>query len=382
MKKTLGAILALSGLFATAWAGTIDVYGHLGAFGQTNIAKDSTKSNSKGDYAGLSGALGVKADFNSGISLGLGGWAAIPIYEKVKKNSNEIYKHIFVLSDLYFGYTSKVFSATLGRYDTNAMRYDWFSGHNQGLSLSVTPASFVDIWLLYSHQQAFQFQRFNRESGSQIGALWDYKGHTNYKNAKNNAHLIALGADFRVTSFLTATPYIYFVTNAITAPGLTARLNLGDKNGLYSHTTLKYTYATVANKGGDGHLLWLDEELGYAWFRAGLGFYKTIGNGVSGLTAYGDDSRFYGGVVGANYLNKAVGDYFGAKQSAFYAFLGARHEVFKFDLLYAGGGYKEISALFSVTLFKHLEFGAGYVNLAKVANQKRDFLNAFVKGIW
>ncbi len=261
------------------------------------------------------------------------------------------------------------------------MSYDWFSGHNQGVSLGFNIDSFMTIWGLYSYQQAFQFQRFNRETASQINALWDYKGHYNYKNGKSKEHLVAVGVDFKASDVFRVTPYLYYVTNAITAPGLTAKLTLGKHNDLYSATTFKYTYMN-AKTIGTGQLFVIDQEFGYGWFRIGGGYYKTTDNGVSALTAYGDDARFYGGILQATYSNKAAGEYFGAKQSTWYIFTGARHNMFKFDILYANGGYKELSTLVSIILFQHLDFGVGYVDLANVGNDKRNFLTAFIKAIW
>ena len=62
--------------------------------------------------------------------------------------------------------------------------------------------------------------------------------------------------------------------------------------------------------------------------------------------------------------------------------MGARHNVFKFDLLYANGGYKELSALLSFVLFNHLEFGAGYIDLANIQGNKHNYVTGFVKAIW
>lgn len=383
-KKLLLGSFAIAGFLSYTQAAQLDVYGHLGIHAQTNLDKHNKSNN----YGGLSGSVGVNTFFSNGIAMGVGGWAGIPIWsQKVgnDKNTDNIYKDIFVLSDLYFAYTGSAFSLALGRYDVNNMGYDWFSGHNQGLSLSFDIGNTFTIWGLYSHQQAFQFQRLNRESASQISALWNYKGHaqvdSNGTPKDNKGHLAALGVDVKIGDIFRITPYGYYATNLLWAAGITSKLTLGEHTGLYSDTTLKYAYVKP-DSSQSGSLIWGDQEFGYKWFKVGGGYYKTMDNGVSGLTYFGDDSRFYGGIVTANFINKAVGEYFGKEQAAWYVFTGARHNMFKFDILYAGGDYEEFSALLSITLFQHLEFGAGYVDLANIANNKRNYVTGFVKAIW
>ncbi len=375
MKKFLLGSVAIAGLLNFANA-EFDIYGHFGVYGESNL------DNKRSDYAGLSASVGFNALFGDGFAVGLGGWAAIPIYEDTKKFADNIYKDTFVLSEAYFSYSSDPFSIAIGRYNTNEMGYEWFSGHNEGASISFGIGNFMDIWAMYSYEQAFQFQRFNRETASQINALWNYKRHMHV----DKEHLGAAGVDIFIGDVFTISPYAFFVTDSFFAPGVTLDLLLGDKTDLYSQTQFKYTYydsiGPKMNRIGDGQLFLIDQEFGYDWFRIGGGYYKTTGNGVGGLTYYGDRSRFYGGMVGANFYNKASGSYFNGKQSTWYAFTGARHDVFKFDLLYAGGGYKELSALFSITLFKHLDFGAGYIDLADIGNNKRNYLTGFVKAIW
>lgn len=369
MKKVLFGSLAVAGLLNFAQA-EFDVYGHLGLYGETNLG------NKKSDYAGLSTSVGFSY-FGGGFEVGLGGWAAIPIYENTKKVADDIYKDTFVLSEVYFGYNSEAFGITLGRYDTNAMGYEWFSGHNEGASIRFGVGNFMNIWAMYSYEQAFQFQRVNRESVSRINALWNYKRHA------TKDHLAAVGADFFIGDVFTISPYVFFVTDTLMAPGVTFDLLLGKKDDLYSQTQFKYTFFDDLNKSNvSGQLFLVDQEFGYKWFKIGGGYYQTTKDGLGSLTYYGDSSRFYGGMVGANFYNKASGSYFVGKQSTWYVFTGARHDMFKFDLLYAGGGYKELSALFSLTLFNHLELGAGYIDLADVANNKRNYVTGFVKAIW
>lgn len=371
MKNILFGSLAVAGLLSFAQA-EFDPYGHLGLYGETNT------SNNSGDYAGLSASVGFNV-YGNGFSFGLGGWAAIPIYENTKKNADNTYKDIFVLSEIYFGYDSKPFGITLGRYDTNQMGYEWFSGHNEGASIRFGVGNFMNIWALYSYEQAFQFQRVNRETSSQINALWNYKRHA------GNDHLAAGGIDFFFGDVFTISPYAYFVTDQIVAPGVTFDLLLGKKTDLYSQTQFKYTYMDGIGKLksiNSGQLFLIDQEFGYNWFKLGGGYYKTTGNGVGHLSSYGDSSRFYGGMVGANFYNKATAPYFNGKQSTWYAFMGARHNMFKFDLLYANGGYKELSALLSLVLFNHLEFGAGYIDLANIGNNKNNYVTGFIKAIW
>ena len=373
MKKNLLGSVAIAGLLSCAQA-QFDVYGHFGVYGETNLDYKNS------DYAGLSASVGFNAFFGDGFAVGLGGWAAIPIYENTKKFADNIYKDTFVLSEAYFSYDSEPFSIALGRYDTNAMGYEWFSGHNEGVSMKIGIGNFMDIWAMYSYEQAFQFQRVNRETASQINALWNYKRHA------NKEHLGAAGIDIFIGNIFTISPYMFFVTDSFVAPGITLDLLLGDKTDLYSQTQFKYTYydsiRNKTNNFGNGQLFLVDQEFGYDWFKIGGGYYQTTGNGVGGLTYYGDSSRFYGGMVGVNFYNKASGSYFSGKQSTWYAFTGARHNMFKFDVLYAGGDYNELSALFSLTLFNHLDFGAGYIDLADIENNKRNYLTGFVKAIW
>lgn len=379
MNKVICSLVMGASVFGIVQAAELDVYGHIGIHGQVN------SDYKKQDYSGLNGSIGLSGIFDNGITIGIGGWAGIPIYENVNNNTDDIYKHIFILSELYFSYKGDAFNIAIGRYDTNDMGYDWFSGHNQGVSLGFNIGNFITIWGLYSNQQAFQFQRFNRESGSQINALWDYRGHTGFtkdgslKNRKE--HLGAIGIDVKFENIFRITPYVYLVTDNLLAYGGTAKLTFGEHDDLYSDSTLKYT--SVDQRGGNkGQLFLFDQEFGYNWFKIGAGYYKTLNHGVGRLTNYGDDSRFYGGITETNFHNSASGSYYGAKQSTWYVFTGARHEFFKFDILYASGTYKEFSALLSISFFKYLEFGAGYVDLANIANNKREYVTGFVKSVW
>ena len=372
MKKILFGSLVVAGMLSFSQA-AFDVYGHAGFYGETN----TSKNNNNGDYVGLSASVGFNVAIG-GFSFGLGGWGAIPVYENIKRNTNNIYKDMVVLSEIYFAYDSQPFGIALGRYDTNQMGYEWFSGHNEGASLRFGIGNFMNIWGMYSYEQAFQFQRINRETSSQINALWNYKRHG------NKDHLGALGMDFFIGDVFTISPYTYFVTDQFYAPGFTLDLLLGKKNDLYSQTKFKYTFIDGLNKSliRSGQLFLIDQEFGYSWFKIGGGYYKTTNDGIGALTAYGDSTRFYGGMVGANFYNKASSSYFYGKQSTWYIFTGARHNMFKFDLLYANGGYKELSALASIVLFNHLEFGAGYIDLANIQGNRNNYVTGFIKAIW
>ncbi|MGX2981945.1 outer membrane family protein [Helicobacter sp. 23-1045] len=376
MKKLLCILLLTSALFGR---NEIDVWGHAGISWQMQMDKPPKS------YAGLSASVGFDASWDIGITLGIGAWSAYSIYNqnypKVAK-ANDAYKAYITLSDLYFSYTHPVVQIALGRYDTNNIKYEWFSGHNEGLSVAVNATDFMRLWFLYSFEQNLQFRKNNREISGQMNALWDYRRHKSNIDTKRDEHLIAFGADFFYAKYFKTDLYSYFVTNNFGAMGLKASAAFGDESKFHSVSAFQYAFLDDL-KGADllGHLLWIDQKFGYDWFYFGAGYYKTFNNGVGVLTQYGDSSRFYGSVIApSNYY--AGGEYFGANQSVYYVFTGARHKNFKVDILYAGGDYEELSALASVIIFEHLEIGAGYVDLKNIGENKRNFVVSFIKAIW
>ena len=382
LKKVLllCATIAISSVHS-ANAGEIDVWGHAGISWQMDFAqKNYTQS-----YGGLSASVGFDASWQNGIAFGIGGWGAYTIYNSnyPKENkANGAYKSYGIISDFYFSYTHPVVQIALGRYDTNNIKYEWFSGQNEGASIAVNILDFMRVWALYSFEQALQFKKLNRETTGQMNALWNFKRHESNVDSKRDEHLIAFGADFYFAKYFKIAPYAYFVTNNFGATGLSADMVFGSAEKFHSQTGFQYTFVDNL-RGGDllGHLLWVEQKFGYDWFYFGAGYYKTFNNGVGILTKYGDSSRFYGSTITpSNYY--AGGEYFGANQSVWYVFSGARHKNFKVDILYAGGGYKELSALASVTILEHLEFGAGYVDLANIQGDRRNFVISFVKAIW
>lgn len=353
----------------------IDFFGHFGIQGLTNF------DNNKKDYIGASATLGIDVLFDNGIAVGTGGWVAIPVYESVKKNTDDIYKNVFVLSDLYFSYFNDTLQLIFGRYDTNELGYEWFNGNNEGLSLGYIIDNFMRIWGLYSYEQAFQFRKNKRKLYGQIGSLWNFQKHKNIAINKKGEHLVSFGVDLYYESMFMFRPYLYYITNNLIASGASIRLFFGNSDDLYSSTILNYTYIDEVAPS-NGHLMLFDQEFGYDWFSMGAGYYKTINNGIGGLSKFGDNSRFYGGVIFATSSNLAQGSYFSNNQSTWYIFMGVKHSIVNIDLLYADGDYKEISALASLTLFEHLEFGGGYINLGKFENKRRDAAIGFVKAIW
>lgn len=352
----------------------IDFFGHFGIQSST-ILSDGDKN-----YVGASAAFGLDSLFDNGIMIGVGGWASIPIYEDIKKNTSDIYKNIFVLSDFYFSYFENSVELVIGRYDANNLHYEWLSGYNEGISLGYSIGDFIKIWSFYSYRQAFQFIKNNRELYGQINALWDFKQHKTYE-MRGNSHLFSLGINFDYENILSFNTYLYYATNDLIASGFGFDVYLGNVEQFYSNTSIKYTYVDESTKQ-TGHLILFDQEFGFDWFKIGAGYYKTINNGVGRLIRFGDTSRFYGGVVFANETNIATGSYFGKNQSTWYIFTGINNDFINIDLLYANGGYKELSAMISLSLFEHLEFGAGYVNLNKINNDKRDVITSFIKAVW
>lgn len=378
MIKNFSKIIFFIAIITHLNAAEVDVWGHAGFSWQTTISKPTQS------YGGLSASVGFDTTFDNGIALGVGGWGAYTIYKKgyTKDETRQIYASYGIISDLYFSYKHPVVQVVLGRYDTNNAKYEWFSGHNEGLSVAVNILDFMRVWGLYSFEQTLQFTKLNRESYGQMNALWNYKRHESNIDSTRDEHLVAFGADFYFANYFKIAPYAYFVTNNFGASGFSADMVFGDSHKFHAQSSFQYTFIDSL-RGADllGHLLWVEQDFGYDWFGFGVGYYKTFNNGVGILTRYGDSSRFYGSVIApSNY--SASGEYFGANQSVWYVYSNARHEIFKFDLLYAGGGYKELSALASVTILEHLEFGAGYVSLAKLNGKKRDFVVSFAKVIW
>lgn len=350
----------------------IDFFGHFGMQGSSILNKGNQ------NYVGASASFGIDSLFDNGIMIGIGGWASMPIYEDVKKNTSDIYKNIFVLSDFYFSYFSDSIHLIAGRYNVNSLDYEWLSGYNEGISIEYA-IDFIRIWSFYSHRQAFQFIKSNRELYGQMNALWDFKQHKT--NNMNNAHLISLGIDLYYENIFSFNPYLFYSTNDLIASGVNINLFLGNLEQLYSNTTVKYTYISEID-GKEGHLALFDQEFGFDWFKIGGGYYKTLKNGATRLARFGDNSRFYGGIVFANATNMATGEYFSANYSTWYIFTGINSDLINIDFLYANGSYKELSLMLSLTLFKHLEIGSGYVNLNKYDNNKRDIITSFIKIVW
>lgn len=365
------------------FASEIDVWGHAGISWQADFAdKDYMKS-----YGGLSASVGFDVSWSNGIAFGIGGWGAYTIYNSnyPKENkANGAYKSYGIISDIYFSYTHPVIQIALGRYDTNNIHYEWFNGNNEGASVAVNILDFMRVWALYSFEQALQFRKNYREITGQMNALWNFKRHKSNIDSKRDEHLVAFGADFYFAKYFKVAPYAYFVTNNFGAGGFSADMVFGSSEKFHSQTGIQYTFVDNLRQSSDllGHLLWVEQKFAYDWYYFGGGYYKTFNNGVGILTKYGDSSRFYGSVITPNADNIASGEYFGRNQSVWYVFTGARHKNFKVDILYAGGGYKELSALASVVIFEHLEFGAGYVDLADISGDKRNFVISFVKAIW
>ncbi|RDU63132.1 hypothetical protein [Helicobacter sp. MIT 14-3879] len=377
MKIFKNLFLSLILIASLLQAGDINVWGHAGISSQWQLSGKNNKN-----YSGVSASIGFDAVFSNGISFGFGAWGAYPVYRQNNVEKN-IYRSYGIISDLYFAYSDINYQMAIGRYDTSNLKYEWFSGYNEGLSISANILDFMKIWGLYSYEQTLQFRKTNRETYGQINALWNYDKHSSNIDSKRDEHLIAFGFDFTISEYFHFSPYAYFVTNNFGATGFTSNLIFGDTSKFYSNTMFKYTFLD-SFKGPKllGQLFLIDQEFGYDWFKFGGGYYKTLQDGVQALTYYGDTSRFYGSVITPNNDNKASGEYFGTNQSTWYVFLGARHKRFKIDILYAGGGYKELSVLASIILFNHLEFGGGYVDLANIGDNKRNYLTAFIKAVW
>lgn len=386
MSQIKKLIIAISLATSTLCAGEISVWGHAGISGQWNLNDGGASRN----YAGVSASIGFDAIFSNGISFGLGGWGAYTIYKQRCINSSDIncsnttnpYNAYGIISDAYLAYSNSIFQIVAGRYDTTNLKYEWFNGHNEGLSAGVNILDFMRLWGLYSFEQALQFRKVHRESYGEMNALWNYKRHESNVDFKRDEHLLAFGADFIFGNYFKVAPYAYFVTNNFGATGFVANMVFGNSNEFYSNSKFEYTFLdTFAGSSLPGQLIWLDQEFGYDWLSFGVGYYKTFNNGVQKLTYYGDTTRFYGSVIEASEYN-ASGEYFGANQSTWYLFASARYDKFKFDLLYADGGYKELTALASITLFNHFEFGGGYVDLRNIGKNKRNYLVGFLKAIW
>lgn len=379
MKKLLFIIL----FYCIANAATLDFSGHIGMHGQSNL---TSKNNT---YAGLNANIDLDISFENNLELGFGGYAAIPIYEASKNFTSNIYSNTLVLSSAYFAYDDEDFIRFyIGRYDTNDLEYNWFSGYNEGASLSLNLADVVRLWSLYSFEQAFNFLRANRDIYGGMNALWDFRRHRQYNQegirSSRRGQLFAGGLDLYTNGIddegARFSPYIYYVNNNLVAYGLRSVAS-GDiiSDMLYGIAMLDFVY--VDSNPTNGSLLWLDIEFGHQWLGFGGGYYKAFKNGIGRLIEFGDNSRFYGSIVSTNRQNLG-GEYFTNNQSTWYLFLKARHNDFKIDLLYADGGYKEISAFASLTLFDFFEFGGGYVGLSKLENIRRHIIAGFAKAIW
>ncbi len=365
--KLLGSVI-LASTITTASNADVQLFGHLGVlynqgFGDVKIAGDNI------NYGGLTGHLGVDIG-SSNVGFGVGGWGGTQLWGTQDYAKNFVYGDQYIdLSDLYFRYNGQ-FDFYAGRFDGHFLKADWIDNYIQGVGLSWKLGQNSNIWVTWAND----YTTYGVLPGRIASELQAYR---RFPSSFNNFgvgdwDLIAGGAnlDFDI---LQIDPFVHYFLGTPNA----WRINYGDGNntlqagaraalmlggsGFKSTTAARFMWQ---NNYTNTFLFWIDEELRFSEiFKLGAGWY--IVGKDSGIYTITDHSRFYG-----RYTIHSMG-YFGANTNSWYVFGGVEHKRVKFDVLYAGGGYNEFSAVASVRVLDYqlgfmreglaVDVGAGYV---------------------
>lgn len=389
-KKILGSFIMASCFLGSVNAADFVMFGHIGGFfdkgfGKGNEVIDAKDDKSKtADYTGLSAQLGIDVGFGN-LHIGAAGWGVLPIWGSPTKflNTNHSYaEHRYTtkyadLSDLYVKYDGEI-QLAIGRFDNVFLGSDWIIGHTQGVGVK-WDTRYFGAWATWVNDFStfgYQSNRF----GSELSSFNRYSSSFNNFGVGDN-DLFAGGVNIDL-GMLKIDPFVHYwlggyfkgSDHSMLQAGTKVALELGNDKGIKSITSLRFIWQNIFGVNNDDTtLLWVDEELRFNdMFKIGGGWYS-VGK-YNGIFTINDNARFYGRA----YLTGAARpSYFFSNENSWYVFTGLELEKFKIDVLYAGGDYKEFSAIASWNVFDvkgrgssgyGLQIGGGYVNNGFVGN--------------
>ncbi|WP_343353576.1 hypothetical protein V3I05_10410 [Helicobacter mastomyrinus] len=393
MKKVYVSLALVGAMAASASAVEVTPFGHLGAFYHQGFGGLGVQNNGKEvqrAYANVSARVGVEVGLGSAFSIGLGAWGGYPFYATgdSPQNVGDIaFPRNVDVSDAYLRYDGRRLRVIGGRFDIgefymgkdrkNYTGVDWIYGNTQGAALNVDGGA-VSLWAYWRNSQLGAGQAFNR-IGYELSSFDTYQGQKNHQG-----ELVSGGVDVNFGAFRIS-PFASYLTSTDTRAnsggidvlnaGAKAQLELGD-GGLKSITTLRGIFSTTNlvkdGSGNSGTTFWLDEELRFSeiW-KLGAGYITSSKDTF--LLNYGDRARFYGYRAGL-LCGAGVGNSLGINNNAstWYVFGGLEAKRIALDLLYAGGNYKEISAIVAFKLWEsgqmHFSVGGGYVGTGYGSN--------------
>ncbi len=387
----MGSIV-LAGLFVSGvQAVEVTPFGKVGVIGNFGFGSGNTLPNENlTGYVGVVGHVGV--DFNfSGFKLGAGimaGYAPLTIGAGGNFSNNAFVGNgrLFVrpwvdASDLYVGYQGSGVDLALGRYNASKIltTAEWVGGYNQGFALAYQSQYFgiwgtwVNDWLRNGYNASASLKSgAEGRYGMDISGLGGYA--SSWENFNFNNDLFAFGMDFKFGGHVSFSPYAQYWSKAGNNDVLQAggRLILDfDLGVVKTTTTARGLWSHLFSNGGNGVMWQVDEELLFADMVKLGGGYMSIGNlGLQGTTLV-DRTRFYGQYLyptnGYNGTGLANRSYLNAGVDTWYVFTGLKlGNTFDFDVLYAGGDYKEFSAIINYNIISNGNFvwsvGGGFVS--------------------
>lgn len=374
VKKILGSAVVAGILGSGAQAVEITPFGKVGVMGNFGFGSGNTlPGQSVTGYVGVVGHVGVHFNFN-GFNLGVGGMAgfaplAIGAGGNFTNNafvggSGKLFARPWVeLSDLYLGYKGEGIALAFGRYNASKIlaTADFVGGHNQGFALAYQSQYFgiwgtwINDWLRNGYNASASLKGDGRY-GMDIAGLGNYPSSWNNFNLNNE--LFALGLDFKFGEHVSLSPYAQYWLRSGNHDVLQAgaRLILDfDLGVVKTTTTARALWSHYFNNGANGVMWQADEELLILDLVKLGGGYLSIGNiGLNGTTLV-DRTRFYGQYLypqnGYNGTGLANRSYLNAGVDTWYVFTGLKFgETLDFDVLYAGGDYKEFSAIINYNI--------------------------------
>ncbi len=389
MKKSILVSAMLAGaLVSSSNALDLKLFGDAGVMGLFQFGNNTINNTSLSGYVGVVGHLGLDLDF-SGFKLGVGaiaGYAPLTVGTHGTFTNNEfvgsgkIFPKPWVdLSDLYAGYVTDGLKIKLGRYNGSEILQtaDWIGGYNQGIAFSYGSDSF-GVWATYVNEVLRNGFNASHKIGAESRYGFDISRlgrYSNYFDFNFNNELFAGGVDVKIGDMFMISPFVqYWLRNGndVLQVGGRAIADL-DLGGVKSTTTARVLWSKIFNEGS-GFMWQVDQEFLFLdMIKLGGGYLSIGGISLNGLSLV-DRTRFYGQYLHPASVADGTGlsyrSYLGAGVGTWYLFTGAKlGDSLDLDILYAGGDYREFSAIASYTIigggdsdgFKW-SVGGGYVN--------------------
>lgn len=388
--KTMTASALIASSITTAMVGVAnarsagtELFGHIGVAYNHALTDNQKGADGKDNaFMGATGHFG--ADFGSDdFGVGLGVWAGYKIFSLSNNAGDSKYgKNYYDVSDLYFRYTGS-FDLYVGRFSSSFLKSDWIDLYTQGVGVSVGFGERSNVWASWANDSATFGAQPNRIGSELVSYSRFPSSFDNFNIGKKD--FVGVGANIGLGIFQ-IDPFAHYYVNGYTNQDIIqagARLAIiaGDKSSIESTTSVRGMYQYDKR---NSYLVWAEEELFFAkYFKLGGG-YLMVGKEAAIHTNGSDHTRFYG-----RYTTPSIASYFAGGVGVWYGFAGVEHERVKFDVLYAGGDYKEFSAVVSVRVFDYklgimregfgIDVGAGYVSNGFDAGYKAHNAIAFAK---